>query len=68
MVAFGDPPGPNLEGWAGVDIATMTITGESATAVPEPKPYDILLVGLALVGFAARRRRPNASSVSWSVR
>ncbi len=52
VVAFSDPPGPNLEGWAGVDIATLAVTG-----VSEPKLYDLLLAGLGLLGIAAAPRR-----------
>jgi hypothetical protein len=61
-------PDRNLEGWAGVDTATMTVTGESAAPVPEPQSYQMLLVGLGLVGFAARNRtrRVERSSFRWS--
>jgi hypothetical protein len=31
--------------------------GVAVTAVPEPETYAMLLAGLGLVGFAARRRR-----------
>lgn len=61
VVAFDDPPGPNLEGWAGVDVATMTVTGESAAPIAEPHSYQMLLVGLGLLGFAARRWKPNSA-------
>jgi hypothetical protein len=37
-------------GWAGVYV----------TAVPEPSTYALMALGLAAVGFSARRRRSNA--------
>lgn len=57
VVAFDDPPGPNYEGWAGVDVATLTVTGESANSpVPEPGTLLLLSTGLAGIAGAARRR------------
>ena len=54
-----DPNDPNawgwLEGWAGVDVATLTVTGTSATSVPEPT--TMLLLGLGLIGVAEIRRK-----------
>ena len=55
-VAFDIPPGPNLEGWAGVDIATLSITGKSAGPVPEPGTYEMLLVGLGMLALVALRQ------------
>lgn len=34
-----------------------TLTGTAVTAVPEAETYALMLAGLGLVGFAARRRR-----------
>jgi hypothetical protein len=31
----------------------------AVTAVPEPETYALMLAGLGIVGFVARRRRPN---------
>ncbi len=53
VVAFSEPPGPNLEGWAGVDIATLTVTGQSAGPVPESATNEMLLVGLGLLALVA---------------
>ena len=47
--------GPKLEGWAGVDVASLTVTGDSAQGIPEPA--SLALVGLGLAGLAATRRR-----------
>lgn len=49
--AFGDNIAPRI--WHG------TIT-YSATAVPEPETYGMLLGGLALMGLVARRRQNKA--------
>jgi len=47
---------PNDE-FDGNDIARIRLTATSVTvAVPEPETYAMLLAGLGLVGFAARRR------------
>lgn len=35
----------------------MDVQGHVATPVPEPETYALMLAGLGLVGFAARRRR-----------
>jgi hypothetical protein len=40
------PPYPNTYGAGTLDVS----------AVPEPETYALMLVGLGLVGFAARRR------------
>ena len=50
---------------AGLDTFTLNLNASSdvilyntAPAVPEPETYALLLGGLGLVGFIARRRRP----------
>jgi hypothetical protein len=49
-------PDPN-DAFDGNDIARIRFTATSVTvAVPEPETYAMLLAGLGLVGFAARRR------------
>jgi hypothetical protein len=62
VVAY-EPPGPNYEGWAGIDVATLTIEGPSAL-VPEPETYAMLLAGLGLLGFAARRRKQQEATTA----
>jgi hypothetical protein len=37
--------------------ASGTITGSPLPAVPEPETYAMLIAGLSLIGFAARRRK-----------
>lgn len=50
-------PDPNDE-FDGNDIARIYLTATSVTvAVPEPETYAMLLAGLGLVGWAARRRK-----------
>lgn len=50
-------PDPN-DAFDGNDIARIYLTATSVTvAVPEPETYAMLLAGLGLVGWAARRRK-----------
>lgn len=42
---------PNFENYYGLTVGSL------ATAVPEPETYTMLLAGLALMGFMARRRK-----------
>lgn len=44
--------------YVGVDAGTIlaSVNNVTVTAVPEPETYAMLLAGLGLVGFAARRR------------
>jgi len=48
---------------AGGGSATTTISNFSVSAVPEPETYAMLLVGLGLLGFAARRRKGNSNLI-----
>ena len=57
VVAYINPPGPNYEGWAGVDIATLTVTGESVEAVPLPAALPLFAAGLSAMGFMSWRRK-----------
>ncbi len=42
----------------GVFDATLSVAGgDTVTAVPEPETYAMLLAGLGLIGFSARRRQ-----------
>jgi hypothetical protein len=42
------------ENWHGI---TVGVEGLAVTAVPEPETYAMMLAGLGLLGFAARRRK-----------
>lgn len=60
MFAAGDriivdvgPNGSNLYDHVNIDVMTSAV----AAPVPEPEAYALILAGLAMVGFAARRRR-----------
>ena len=46
------------EGWHGI---TVGVEGLAVTAVPEPETYAMMLAGLGLLGFAARRRKKAAA-------
>jgi hypothetical protein len=45
----------NLNAWEEIDA--VTLNGQSTAPVPEPETYAMMLVGLGLLGFAARRRK-----------
>ena len=42
---------------AGNGTYTLNIAATAATAVPEPEAYAMMLAGLGLIGFAARRKQ-----------
>ncbi len=49
----------NTNIWSDSTIAKWTVS-TTATAVPEPEAYAMMLAGLGLVGFAARRKKQAA--------
>ncbi len=57
VVAY-QPPGPNYEGWAGVDIAKLTVVGDTeVSAVPVPAAAPLLATGLGVLGLVHWRYR-----------
>jgi hypothetical protein len=42
-------------------VAGLTAEGRSVGNIPEPETYAMLLAGLGLLGFVARRRKQNAA-------
>jgi hypothetical protein len=55
---YGVPTGQSVVNNQYGNYTTFTTTATSAiAAVPEPETYAMMLAGLGLVGFAARRRR-----------
>lgn len=53
--------GSSIQGWAVPENTPLSLDNFSATvqAVPEPETYVLMLAGLGLVGFAARRGKKN---------
>ncbi|MHA4869963.1 FxDxF family PEP-CTERM protein [Duganella sp. PWIR1] len=54
---FGSTMYVGFTGGTGGADADQRITSFSVSAVPEPETYAMMLAGLGLVGFAARRRK-----------
>jgi PEP-CTERM motif len=44
------------------NISEIQVNGASVSAVPEPETYAMMLAGLGLLGFAARRRKAKAAA------
>ena len=58
LVSAGDIFGFNQHSLDSIfGSATTTISNFNVTPVPEPETYAMLLAGLSLLGFAARRRK-----------
>jgi hypothetical protein len=53
----GDYNAWQAPGTGGLDYNDMVVKIESITPVPEPETYAMLIAGLALMGFVARRRQ-----------
>jgi hypothetical protein len=49
-----------ISGTTGLTGLVDASTGLPPTSIPEPETYAMLLAGLGLMGFVARRRRRNA--------
>ena len=49
-------------GCCGAGLAEMEVYGAAVTAVPEPETYAMMLAGLGLLGYAARRRKQKAGA------
>lgn len=56
MTAMG-PTGPWPRDYSAIEVGMMRDLGYTVVAVPEPETYAMLLAGLSLIGFIARRRR-----------
>jgi hypothetical protein len=56
--------GINGEGPKDGLIGAMAVRNGDVLAVPEPETYAMLLGGLALVGFVARKRKPSTPTAS----
>ena len=56
ILAFGTPYYTGISG-ANFSDALMSYTSRTVTPVPEPETYAMMLCGLGLLGFMARRRQ-----------
>ncbi|MGZ8252442.1 MAG: PEP-CTERM sorting domain-containing protein, partial [Methylophilaceae bacterium] len=65
---FGDShPGPNDIGtYLGAQNAGINLNGQLVAAVPEPETYALMLAGLGLIGFFARRIKASVVSPNLS--
>ncbi len=52
--------GVNVNGGTANALSHATLYGGTVTAVPEPETYAMMLAGLGVVGYMARRRRQQA--------
>lgn len=48
----------NAGGYQGLGLSHATVYAGAITPVPEPETYVLMLAGVGVVGFVARRRRP----------
>jgi len=60
VISYATPYAANGEG---PGVAPYSATRWQVSAVPEPATSAMLMVGVALVGFAARRRKPSGPFV-----
>lgn len=57
MMASSTFDGLSARNFSGIEVGMLRDLGYAVVAVPEPESYAMLLAGLGLVGFMARRRR-----------
>lgn len=50
---------PNLSEWFDYYPGTLAFSLQGVAAIPEPESYAMLLCGLSLIGFIARRKKTN---------
>lgn len=55
-VTFDQTPSISAAFYA-ANLDDFVLTGPGVSAIPEPETYAMLLAGLGLLGFAARRRK-----------
>lgn len=55
-VTFNQTPSSNAAFYA-ANLDDFVLTGPNVSAIPEPETYALMLAGLGLLGFAARRRK-----------
>ena len=48
---------PYLQSHPDAELGTTYVPQEFTAAVPEPQTYALLIAGLAMIGFAANKRR-----------
>lgn len=57
MMTAQGPTGPWPRDYSAIEVGMMRDLGYTAVPVPEPETYAMMLAGLGLVGWAARRRK-----------
>lgn len=57
MMTAAGPTGPWPRDYSAIEVGMMRDLGYTVAAVPEPETYAMMLAGLGLVGWAARRRK-----------
>jgi len=57
ITTYGNEYGPASFSFSSTGMLTYTVGSAPVTAVPEPESYAMMLAGLGLMGFVARRRK-----------
>ncbi|MDN5752151.1 MAG: PEP-CTERM sorting domain-containing protein [Nitrosospira sp.] len=56
MLAMSDT-GPYARDYSAIEVGMLTDLGYTAAIIPEPETYAMLLAGLGMIGWIARRRK-----------
>ena len=64
MLQFGVSNWGDTAWQSGLAFDGITVAGVPVGVVPEPETYAMLLAGLGLLGFAARRRKQKEAAAA----